>query len=198
MAQLVMKQGGNLGSGSAAFLLAQVGAYASDQFAKRLETLGFTPAHAGIFRIIATRPGLSQQELATKIGMYPSRLVALIDDLEKRSMIERQPSKSDRRLYALHLTKSGSEQLSAIGAAAKEHGRDLLDGLSEEEQLTLATLLKRVPSCVLRANPSEPSLWSAPLTNWPPRCALIRSSCACATSRIEIPHPGSRSRQGSY
>jgi DNA-binding MarR family transcriptional regulator len=129
---------------SAAFLLAQLGAYAAGEFAKRLQPLGFTPAHAGIFRIIAAAPGLSQQELAAKLGMYASRLVAVIDDLEKRGLIERQPSDSDRRLYALHLTKSGKDQLSAIGLIAREHGRDLLDGLSDEERLTLTSLLERV------------------------------------------------------
>jgi len=131
-------------NGAAAFLLAQLGAYASGQFAKRLEPLGFTPAHAGIFRIIAATPGLSQQELAAKLGMYASRLVAVIDDLEKRDLIERLPSNTDRRLYALHLTKSGREQLSAIGAIAREHGRDLFDGLSDEERSTLTALLERV------------------------------------------------------
>src|ERR1700737_2675032 len=136
MSKSDMRQGEFPRNGSAAFLLAQLGAYASSQFAKRLEPLGFTPAHAGIFRIIAAAPGLSQQELAAKLGMYASRLVAVIDDLEKRGLIERQPSNSDRRLYALHLTKSGKEQLSAIGAIAREHGRDLFDGLSDGERST--------------------------------------------------------------
>jgi DNA-binding MarR family transcriptional regulator len=131
-------------SGPAAFLIAQLGAYASAQFAKRLEALGFTPAQAGILRIIATTPGLSQQELAAKLGMYASRLVSLIDDLERRGLLERQPSDSDRRLYALHLTKSGEEQFSVIGAVAREHGRYLLDALSDEERLTLMALLERL------------------------------------------------------
>jgi DNA-binding MarR family transcriptional regulator len=139
-----MEQRGIPRSGGAAFLLAQLGAYASGQFAKRLEPLGLIPAHAGIFRIIAATPGLSQQELAAKLGMYASRLVAVIDDLEKRGFIERQPSDSDRRLYALHLTRSGKEQLSAIGAIAREHGRDLFNGLSDAERSTLTSLLERV------------------------------------------------------
>jgi DNA-binding MarR family transcriptional regulator len=139
-----MAQGEHPRNGSAAFLLAQLGAYASGQFAKRLEPLGFTPAQAGIFRIIAAAPGLSQQELAAKLGMYASRLVAVIDDLEERGLIERRPSSSDRRLYELHLTKSGKDQLSAIGVIAREHGRDLLDGLSDDERSTLTALLERV------------------------------------------------------
>jgi DNA-binding MarR family transcriptional regulator len=76
--------------------------------------------------------------------MYASRLVAIIDNLEKRGLIERQASNTDRRLYALHLTKSGREQFSAIGAIAREHGRDLLDGLSDEERSTLTALLERL------------------------------------------------------
>jgi DNA-binding MarR family transcriptional regulator len=139
-----MAQGENPKHGSAAFLLAQLGAYASGQFAKRLEPLEFTPAHAGIFRIIAATPGLSQQELAAKLGMYASRLVAVIDDLEKRGFIERQPSNTDRRFYALHLTNSGKEQFSAIGVIAREHGRELLAALSDEERSTLTALLERV------------------------------------------------------
>jgi DNA-binding MarR family transcriptional regulator len=130
--------------GAAAFLLAQLGAHASAQFAKRLEPLGLIPAHAGILRIVAANPGLSQQELAARLGMYASRLVAVIDDLEKRSLIERQPSSTDRRLYALNLTKSGREQLSSIGSIAREHGQDLFDGLSAEELSTLTALLDRV------------------------------------------------------
>jgi DNA-binding MarR family transcriptional regulator len=144
MSQCGMAQRERPRNGPAAFLIAQLGAYASTQFAKRLEPLGITPAHAGILRIIAATPGLSQQELAAKLGMYASRLVALIDDLEERGLLERQPSDSDRRLYALHLTKSGEEQLSAIGAVAREHGRDLLDALSDEERSTLTALLERV------------------------------------------------------
>jgi DNA-binding MarR family transcriptional regulator len=76
--------------------------------------------------------------------MYASRLVAVIDDLETRGLIERQPSNADRRLYALHLTKSGREQLSAIGVIAREHGRDLFEGLSDDERSTLTSLLERV------------------------------------------------------
>src|ERR1700737_503952 len=144
MSKSDMGQGEFPRNGAAAFLLAQLGAYASGEFAKRLEPLGFTPAHAGIFRIIAANPGLSQQVLAAKLGMYARRLVSSIDDLEKRGLIERQPSNTDRRLYELHLTKSGREQLSAIGAIAREHGRDLFDGLSDEERSTLTALLERV------------------------------------------------------
>src|ERR1035441_10612993 len=62
--QLCMGRNEGRGVGSASFLLAQLGNHAATKFAERLEPLGFAPHHAGIFRILAQNPGLSQQDLA--------------------------------------------------------------------------------------------------------------------------------------
>src|SRR5271154_6424832 len=70
--------------GEAAFLLAQVGAHAASKFGERLGGLKLVPAHAGILRILAATPGITQQALATSLGALPSRLVALVDELESR------------------------------------------------------------------------------------------------------------------
>lgn len=136
-------QGGSRGD-SAGFLIAQVGAHAASRFAEALKPHGFTPHDAGILRLLAITPGISQQELAKRLGMHASRLVGVLDDLEERGLMERRPSATDRRLYALHLTKSGEAALGVIGRVAREHHRALLGSLSEEEQATLTALLARV------------------------------------------------------
>jgi DNA-binding MarR family transcriptional regulator len=84
-----------------AFLLAQVGAHASGAFADRMEPLGLTPPQVGILGNIAQADGLSQQALSEKLGLFPSRLVAMIDELEQRGLVERRDSPRDRRPYAL-------------------------------------------------------------------------------------------------
>lgn len=133
------------GSGrGAAFLLAQVGAHAASKFAERLQELKLIPAHAGMFRILGARQGISQQALASALGTLPSRLVALIDELEARGLVERRPHETDRRSYALHLTEEGNSTLQAIGRIAREHQQALLTALSTEEQQQLAALLQRV------------------------------------------------------
>jgi DNA-binding MarR family transcriptional regulator len=48
--------------------------------------------------------GISQQMLADLLGMFPSRLVLILDELEQAGLIERRASPTDRRIYALHLT----------------------------------------------------------------------------------------------
>jgi DNA-binding MarR family transcriptional regulator len=132
------------GRSGAAFLLAQVGAHAASKFAERLAELKLVPAHAGIFRILSGKPGMSQQELATALGALPSRLVALIDELESRGLVERRPHGSDRRSHALHLTDEGRSTVQAVGRVAREHQHALLAGLSQEEKRQLATLLQTV------------------------------------------------------
>src|SRR5437763_8702685 len=80
-----------------AFLLSQVGAHAAARFAERLAPLNLTPPHAGILRVIQQADGLSQQALGEKLGMFPSRLVVVLDELEQRGLVERRDNPADRR-----------------------------------------------------------------------------------------------------
>jgi DNA-binding MarR family transcriptional regulator len=132
------------GGPGVAFLLAQVGAHAASRFAARLSEVGLIPAHAGIFRILAATPAISQQALATALGAVPSRLVTLVDDLEAKGLVERRAHESDRRTYALHLTDKGKATMETISRIAREHRQDLLVALSDEEQGTLSALLQRI------------------------------------------------------
>lgn len=125
-------------------MLAQLGAHAASQFAERIKVIDLAPADAGILRLLRVAAGLSQQELAGRLGIHPSRLVAMLDNLEKRGFVERRPNPNDRRLYSLHLTVSGEEILGKIGKVAREHQEALLAALNQEERQTLGSLLLRI------------------------------------------------------
>ena len=127
-----------------AFLLAQVGAHAAAKFAERLSPLGLTPAHVGSLRIIAASAGSSQQEVAERLGMFPSRLVVLVDELQDQGLVERRENPRDRRIYLLHPTAHGTEILKSIGRVAREHQDALLAALNMEERAVLASLLSRI------------------------------------------------------
>jgi DNA-binding MarR family transcriptional regulator len=129
---------------SASFLLAQVGAHAAAKFAERLTPLGFAPPHAGILRVLDHASGMSQQRLSAVLKLHPSRLVAIIDELESRGLVERRESEEDRSSYALHLTAKGKTALADIGRVAREHDAALCAALSERERGLLAQLLARV------------------------------------------------------
>jgi DNA-binding MarR family transcriptional regulator len=127
-----------------AFLLAQIGSHAARRFAERIAKLRLTPAHSGILHILAAAPGLTQQALSGILGMVPSRLVALLDELDALGLTERRRSENDRRRHALALTDRGRRMLASIGEISRQHQRALLAALTEEERAILRSLLQRV------------------------------------------------------
>jgi DNA-binding MarR family transcriptional regulator len=129
---------------SAAWLLAQVGAHAAMQFAERLAALDLTPPHAGILRAVSMSGGISQQALASLLDILPSRLVALVDELEDRGLLVRRKKPDDRRAHALHLTDKGGTALETIGRVARENEEAVCASLTAAEREQLAALLLRV------------------------------------------------------
>jgi|SRR5437588_615295 len=127
-----------------AFLLAQVGAHAAMRFGERLSRLNLTSPDAGILRMLGASGGLSQQELSTRLGVHPSRLVAILDALEEQRLVERRSNADDRRQYALHLTEKGQGTLSEIGRVGREHMESLCAALTTAEREQLGELLQKI------------------------------------------------------
>jgi DNA-binding MarR family transcriptional regulator len=127
-----------------AFLLSQVGAHSSSRFGDRLEPLALKPAHVGILRVIALNNGLSQQALGEKLGLFPSRLVVVLDELEGRKLVERRDSPADRRSYALHLTRAGYTILEQVEQIGQEHQDAICAALNDAERIQLVDFLTRI------------------------------------------------------
>ena len=127
-----------------AFLVAQLGAYAAERFGERAAALDFTRPQAGLLRLISREPGLSQQAVARRLGTPPSRLVALVDDLEQRGLIERRRNPGDRRNYALHPTAAGEQAMAALSQVSLEHEQAISAPLTQTERAQLSKLLGKL------------------------------------------------------
>jgi len=127
-----------------AFLLAQLGAHAAMRFAERLTEHDVTPAMVGILQLLRVPSGESQQALAERLGMLPSRLVPLVDNLEGRGLLRRERSRTDRRVNTLRLTPDGAALLRTVGSVVRAHEASLLAGIDANERATLSGLLARI------------------------------------------------------
>ncbi|WP_433661929.1 MarR family winged helix-turn-helix transcriptional regulator [Nocardia sp. CA-128927] len=127
-----------------AFHLAQLGAHATQRFSERIAEIGLTPAEVGILRMIAAEPGRSQRALAAELGVVPSRVVALIDPLDSKGLIERRRSVTDRRNHELHLTPVAGKMLARLAAVAVAHETEMTAALSDTEYRQFADLLDRL------------------------------------------------------
>ena len=128
----------------AAFLLAQLGAHAADRFAERIKNLRIRPHHAGMLRFISRMPSCNQRALANRLGVLPSRMVVLIDEMTKKGLVQRRRSTKDRRHSELVLTKRGQRVLEKLSHLATKHEADLLAGLTANERETLASLGRKI------------------------------------------------------
>jgi len=128
----------------AAFLLSQLGAHVAETFGRRIVHLGITRPHAGILRFIANNPASNQLGLAKRLGVLPSRMVILIDELAAKGLVERKRSTRDRRHSELVLTTKGERTLQKLRKIGAQHEADLLAGLTRKEREQLAALGRKI------------------------------------------------------
>jgi len=76
--------------------------------------------------------------------MFPSRLVGLLDELQKMKLVERRESPVDRRTHALYLTKAGRDMLSKVGEVSQQVQDEICVGLNVKERALLEELLTRI------------------------------------------------------
>lgn len=122
--------------------LAQVAMFRD--FADTLGDFDVTPGLFGVLVIIEANPGLKQSELARAAHLDRSTVVSVIDNLERRGLVERRPAENDRRSNALVLTDAGGELLKKLKRLVADHERRLVAHLSEDERTTLVHLLKKI------------------------------------------------------
>jgi DNA-binding MarR family transcriptional regulator len=127
-----------------AFLLSQLGFHSTRLWKDRLAPLGIDPRHVVLLRHVAAAQGQSQQALGRAMHIPPSRMVALVDELERRGLLERRPSPADRRAHALHLSGDGRRLLDRLMQVSAEHEAHLCAGLTQAERHRLIDLLSRI------------------------------------------------------
>jgi DNA-binding MarR family transcriptional regulator len=131
-------------SGYTGFLLGYLGEKSRRSFIALLEPHGFHPREFGLMTVMAKRPGITQQELASLARVDPSSMVALLDDLERRGIAERRVDPEDRRRRSVYLTKKGEDAMRILQREARKAAKTFLEPLSEEERETLNALLRKL------------------------------------------------------
>jgi DNA-binding MarR family transcriptional regulator len=129
---------------SVGFTLSSLGHAVAREFRGELQIVEMEPREFALLRAIAPAEGISQQALAERLQTQPSRVVTMVDALERRGLIERRPNPGDRRARELYMTETGHNVLRNAFVLAGALERRLCGGLSEPEREQLLELLHRV------------------------------------------------------
>jgi DNA-binding MarR family transcriptional regulator len=111
-------------------------------FAASARDFDVSPGRFGMLVLIEANPGVTQTRLAQAVGLDRSTLVAVLDQLGERGLVERRRG-SDRRTNGLWLTRRGKSLVSRMKTRIHSHEERLALRLSEAERRTLLELLRR-------------------------------------------------------
>ena len=99
-------------------------------------------------RVIGTlmlvRDGMTQKEIADRIGVEAPTLVPIIDKLEEQKMVVRKLDPNDRRNNLIFLTSKSEAKWELIIDCAWELEKASCQGLSEEELELAKTFLSKI------------------------------------------------------
>jgi DNA-binding MarR family transcriptional regulator len=123
---------------------AQVSSF--NNFTAAMSETQITPGQFGVITLISSNQGLSQSAVARALGVERSTMVAVIDGLEKRGLVVRKPSLTDRRSNALELSEKGQQVYQQALKLAHQADQKTTSALSAEETTQLVTLLRKLNS----------------------------------------------------
>jgi MarR family transcriptional regulator, lower aerobic nicotinate degradation pathway regulator len=127
-----------------AYLLGRAAARANAMGERDLEPLGISPREYSVLAVLAERSPLSQTRIAAILGLDRTTILKLGASLERKGLVVRERSDSDRRAYAIALTPAGDtirEQAFTLLIDCEER---FLIPLAGEQRTQLTDLLTRV------------------------------------------------------
>ena len=95
---------------------------------------------------LARQPASTQLALAEAINYDKTRLIGLLDELERDGLITRKPDPTDRRARTVNLTEAGKTRQAAAQADVRAMEDEFLSGLGATDRARLRRMLARLAS----------------------------------------------------
>ena len=111
---------------------------------ERVQELGLTGAQFDVLAQLSTHEGISQQALSEQLFVTKGNVCGLLDRMEEKGWVERQPDPNDRRAHRLYLTDVGRSVAERAMPDQEEFIAEQMSVLTEEEQATLRSLLRKL------------------------------------------------------
>jgi DNA-binding MarR family transcriptional regulator len=111
--------------------------------AEALDSIGLTPPLFALLNVLGAREGVIQQRLSADMGIDPSAMVKLINELEDAGLAERRRRPGDRRAWEVVITAAGRRTLDRARRLAARVEDEVLGGLSDADRRRLLALLRQ-------------------------------------------------------
>ncbi len=113
-------------------------------FLERMAVYDLRPVDFSVLSLVTHNPGITSRQLCAALNILAPNLVGMVNSLEKRGLIVRQPHPLDGRAMGLHLTPEGRTLMRNAERTAAQLEVDSTARLTDTERKTLLQLLKKV------------------------------------------------------
>jgi len=120
------------------------------QFKKDLRELDISVVQWRVIGVLQGAPGIPLRELVQRTGIDQPTLSRILDQLERRELLQRGWRESDSRYLVLNLTPAGEAMFSRLWVLAWKHHRHGTASLTEDEERTLVMLLRKMIGSLLK------------------------------------------------
>lgn len=135
---------------SSFMLIHQMGHLAKYQALKEMESCGLKPNQAGILFVLRNEGGLSQKELAKRVGVTPPSMTAALKKLEKQGYILREQDEKDQRITRIQISDAGIQCMEGLKSMMRNLETGLYEGISKEERRELQQILLKMRDNILK------------------------------------------------
>lgn len=129
---------------SLSYLTARAGRIGTQELTELMESESLSRHHFTIICALEEFGGISQNDLAGRSNVNPGHLVAYLDQLSSRGILEREVDPEDRRRNVITLTPEGRKFAARAMEAASHNEAKVFGALDEPQREQLRALLQLV------------------------------------------------------
>lgn len=120
------------------------------RISRLLRPFDLTPSAGLVLSILADAASpLPPNEIADRLIMTRATVTGLIDSLERRGYVQRQPHPSDRRMLLVELTEAGRQVASIFRPIVHQQQKVWFEGLGEQEQQQFIDTLHQLQAILM-------------------------------------------------
>ncbi|MDH2416624.1 MarR family transcriptional regulator [Nocardioides sp. CER19] len=114
------------------------------RFAVALESYDVTPAQSRALHVVADHGASRPSEIAEALRIAPRSATEVIDALETRGLVSREPDPTDRRATRVAATEEGRRLSAVLAAARRQESERLLEDLPAGDRAELDRILRQL------------------------------------------------------
>lgn len=120
-----------------------------------LDEIGVYPGQPPLLFLLSKTDGLSQKEIAAKLGVKPSTITVMLKRIENGNLVVRKQDAEDNRVSRVYITEEGREICEKAKSKMRLLNEECFGNFTVEEQVVLRRLLMQMRDNLFTANNKE-------------------------------------------